>query len=131
MSAKYMQSHGYLWAADYVKDESGISGRAVMSSDGYPGDLASGQYMYQTDKRTTQLSLKGQCGNGGPTTGDADVMGGMSGGPLWINNGFGFYIYGTLFGAFVDGNGNELQSIHANGPQFVQGVNNLNSQNPA
>lgn len=120
---------GYLGTREYVDDTAIVQNKPVLYNAGYPGDKSGGGQLYMSDSRTTYLSQESSC-DSGPVLGDCDVSGGMSGGPLWRRDSDSRWTYGTLYGAWLDGNGNELSSIHAHGAAFVQGVNNLNAMYP-
>jgi V8-like Glu-specific endopeptidase len=120
---------GYLSMGDWTADESTVENHPVLFNAGYPGDLSGGQQQYMTDSRTGYLPLSAYCANGGPIIADADVAGGMSGGPLWRRNGDSRFTYGTLLGeGVISGTG---VSIHAWGDAFIQGVKNLNTKYPS
>ncbi|KAI1777999.1 trypsin-like serine protease [Hypoxylon cercidicola] len=61
---------------------------------GYPGDLANGQRPYRQDKITIRNRF--DCDATGGLSTDADVAGGMSGGPIWQNDNGNRYQLGVL-----------------------------------
>ncbi|RYO95282.1 hypothetical protein DL766_002267 [Monosporascus sp. MC13-8B] len=81
---------------------------------GYPGDLANGRRPYRQDRITVRNRF--DCGSTGGLVTDADVAGGMSGGPIWVNENGNRYQLGVLSATSV------VETVFAGGNNWLNAV---------
>ncbi|KAK7753421.1 hypothetical protein SLS62_004712 [Diatrype stigma] len=81
---------------------------------GYPGDLANGERPYRQDKITVRDRF--DCSATGGLSTDADVSGGMSGGPIWYNDNGSRYQYGVLSATSA------TETVFASGDNWINAV---------
>ncbi|KAI0180569.1 trypsin-like cysteine/serine peptidase domain-containing protein [Hypoxylon sp. FL1284] len=91
LDARLGDQRGYLGAK--VIEQSLVQ-NPVLLHLGYPGDLANGQRPYRQDRITVRNRFA--CDATGGLSTDADVAGGMSGGPIWQNDNGNRYQLGVL-----------------------------------
>lgn len=86
--------------------------RAMFFHYGYPQDKG-GRQPYRQEAITASAAT--YCDRGSPVVVDADVIGGQSGGPFWINENGERYLYGVVVG------GSDELSVVAGGPSLLEG----------
>ncbi|RYP68330.1 hypothetical protein DL771_006716 [Monosporascus sp. 5C6A] len=106
------ERQGY-FGAKLIEDQH--TGRPIFFNMGYPGDLANGARPYRSEGSTVQRPPYG-CDAYGPYITDTDVAGGQSGGPFWLYEGDGRYLYAICSG------GSSANSIFSGGNNFLQAV---------
>lgn len=88
LDARLGDQHGYLGAKTIVPSQ---TNKPDFLHLGYPGDLASGRRPYRQDHITVRNKF--DCDSTGGLSTDADVMGGMSGGPIVSRSVLSAYIH--------------------------------------
>ncbi|XXH04550.1 hypothetical protein Hte_010967 [Hypoxylon texense] len=91
LDARLGDERGYLGGKAI---ESSLINNPVLLHLGYPGDLANGQRPYRQDRITIRNRF--DCDSAGGLSTDADVAGGMSGGPIWENENGNRFQLGVL-----------------------------------
>ncbi|KAI0118952.1 trypsin-like cysteine/serine peptidase domain-containing protein [Daldinia grandis] len=81
---------------------------------GYPGDLANGERPYRQEKITVRNRF--DCDATGGLSTDADVAGGMSGGPIWQNDNGVRYQLGVLSAT------SSTETVFAGGSNWISAV---------
>ncbi|KZL76657.1 glutamyl endopeptidase [Colletotrichum incanum] len=87
--------------------------KAMFFHYGYPQDKGGGRQPYRQEAITASAAT--YCDRGSPVVVDADVIGGQSGGPFWINENGERYLYGVVVG------GSDDYTVVAGGPSLLEG----------
>ncbi|RYP10441.1 hypothetical protein DL764_000624 [Monosporascus ibericus] len=113
-------SQGY-FGAKLIEDSH--TSRPIFYNMGYPGDRDNGRFPYRSEGSTVRSPPYG-CDAYGPYITDTDVAGGQSGGPFWLNEGDGPYLYAICSGS------SSANSIFSGGNNFLQAVINTRNDFP-